>query len=60
MKKIVLGLGIVSGAVLAAYLFSGDRGQRTRNYIVRRVRAQKESVETDANSTADDTEIHYV
>jgi hypothetical protein len=34
MKKIVLGLGIASGAVLAAYLITGDRGHRTRSYIV--------------------------
>jgi len=60
MKKLALGLGIASGALLAAFLFSGDRAQRTRNYIVRRVRSQKESVASDAKNISDDAEAHYV
>ncbi len=60
MKKIVFGLGIASGAVLAAYLLTGDRGQRTKSYIVRRVRTQKDPLETDVKKTFDDSEVHYV
>ena len=60
MKKIVLGLGIASGAVLAAYLLTGDRGQRTKNYIVRRVRAQKDNFDAEVKKVFDDSEAHYV
>ena len=61
MKKVVLGLGIASGALLAAYLLTGDRGQRTKNYVVRRVRTEKDIVDTaETKKTFDDSEIHYV
>lgn len=60
MKKLVLGLGIASGAVLAAYLITGDRGHRTKNYIVRRARQIKDTIDQDQKSKIDETEIHYV
>jgi len=61
MKKVVLGLGIASGALLAAYLLTGDRAQRTKNYVVRRARTQKDAVDTaDTKKAFDDSEIHYV
>lgn len=60
MKKLVLGLGIASGALLAAYLISGDRGQRTKNYIVRRARYIKETIDVDNKKKVDEPEVHYV
>jgi hypothetical protein len=60
MKKLVLGLGIASGALLAAYLITGDRGHRTKNYIVRRARNIKENINPDYKNKVDEPEIHYV
>ena len=60
MKKLVLGLGIASGALLAAYLITGDRGHRTKNYIVRRARHMKESIDQDSKKKVDEPEICYV
>jgi hypothetical protein len=60
MKKLVLGLGIASGALLAAYLITGDRGHRAKNYIVRRARHIKETVDQDYKNKVDEPEIHYV
>ena len=60
MKKLVLGLGIASGALLAAYLITGDRGHRTKNYIVRRARHMKESIDQDSKKKVEEPEICYV
>jgi hypothetical protein len=60
MKKIVLGLGIASGAALAAYLLTGERVQRTKNYVVRRVRPQKDITDTQPKKAFDDSEVHYI
>ena len=60
MKKLVLGLGIASGALLAAYLITGDRGHRTKNYFVRRVRSIKETIDQDSKKKVDEPEFHYV
>lgn len=58
-KRIIFGLGIASGALLTAWLMTGDRGQKTKNYIVRRARNLKETLKTD-EKIFDDSEIHYV
>ncbi len=60
VKKVVLGLGIASGAFIAAYLLTGEQGQRTKNYIVRRVRIPKGTINRDVRKKFDDSEIHYV
>jgi len=58
-KKIVLGLGIASGALLAAWLITGDRGHKTKNYIARRARNLKETLKPEVK-VFDDSEVHYV
>lgn len=60
MRKILLGLSITSGALLAAYLMTGDRSQRTKNYIVRRVKTLKDTLEVEKKKAFDDSEIHYI
>jgi len=60
VKKVVLGLGIASGAFLAAYLLTGDQGQRAKNYIVRRARTSKDTTNIEARRKFDDSEVHYV
>lgn len=60
VKKVVLGLGIASGALLATYLLTGDRVQRTKNQIVRRVRTQRDTTDKEVKKTFDDSEVHYV
>ena len=58
-RKIVFGLGIASGALLTAWLVTGDRGQKTKNYIVRRARNLKDTTKA-GEKIFDDSEIHYV
>jgi hypothetical protein len=58
--KLALGLGIVSGALLTALLITGERGKKTRNYIVRQARNLKTSLRTDGRDEVDEPEIHYI
>ena len=59
-RKIVLGFGIASGALLAAWLMTGDRGQKTKSYIVRRARSMKDTLKAEEMRAFDDSEVHYV
>ena len=61
-KKLVLGLGlgIASGALLTAWLMTGERGQKTKNYIVRRARNLKDTIKINDEKAPEDSEIHYV
>lgn len=59
-KKIVIGLGIASGALLAAWLITGDRGHKTKSYIARRARSIKDSINKADKGSYDDSEITYI
>jgi len=58
-KKIAIGLGLAGGAALfAAWLLSGSRGQKTKDYLVKKAQDLKQSLkEKDSN---DDNEVHYI
>lgn len=58
-KKILLGLGLASGVVLAALLASSDRGQQTKTYIARRMRALK-NTPADKEEPKEESEVHYL
>lgn len=57
-RKIAIGLGIAGGAVLLAWLFSGDRRKRTVGYLSKKatdLRRAADKVRSD--STVDQ---HYI
>ncbi|HYF70922.1 MAG TPA: hypothetical protein VD884_22475 [Ohtaekwangia sp.] len=56
-KKLALGVGIASGAILTAWLLTGDRKERTRSYLVRRTDSVKKSFKPEV--VMDETEAHY-
>ena len=58
-KKILVGLSIASGALLAAWLMTGDRGQKVKNYIVRRSRNSKEDPKKE-EKIFEDSDVNYV
>lgn len=58
-KKIAVGLGVASGALLAAWLLTGDRKKKTKEYIVKKAETIKRSIKKDKGSF-DDTDVHYV
>jgi hypothetical protein len=59
-KKIAIGLGIAGGALLAAWLLTGDRRKKTKDFIVKKANDLKQTLKKDDKETFDDSDIHYV
>lgn len=57
--KLAIGLGIASGALLTAYLLTGDRKQKTKQFISTKAENLRKSLKTTKESF-DDSEVHYV
>jgi hypothetical protein len=57
-KKIAIGLGLAGGAILAAWLLTGDRKQKTKEFIVRKTTDLRGTLKKEAPVTEDD--INYV
>jgi hypothetical protein len=58
-SKIAIGLGVASGALLAAWLLTGDRKTKTKEFIAKKANTIKKSLKTDSGSF-DDSDVHYV
>jgi len=58
-RKIAIGLGLAGGALLAAWLLTGDRKKKTKDFLVKKAQGIKETLKTNVDSM-DDTDIHYV
>jgi hypothetical protein len=59
-KKIAIGLGIAGGALLAAWLLTGDRRKKTKDFIVKKANDLKQTLKKEDKETFDDSDIHYV
>lgn len=59
IRKIAIGLGIASGAILTAWLLTGDRKAKTKSFVARKA---NEMTGTRKKKTPDfdDSEIHYI
>jgi hypothetical protein len=58
-SKIAIGLGVAGGALLAAWLLTGDRKQKTKEFIAKKAVDLKKAVAKEKGSF-DESEIHYV
>ncbi len=58
-RKIAIGLGLAGGALLAAWLLTGDRKQKTKDFIVKKAQDLKQTMKKDEDKL-DDTDVHYV
>ena len=58
-RKIALGLGVASGALLAAWLLTGERKQKTRRYIVKKADGLKSALKSEKNPF-DDSGVYYI
>jgi hypothetical protein len=59
-RRIAIGIGIAaSGALLTAFLLTGERKTKTRQFVVRRAENLKKSLKTTKKSF-DDSEVHYI
>jgi len=58
-KKVAIGLGLAGGALLAAWLLTGDRRKKTKDFVVRRTKNLKQGMKKEVE-TFDDSEVHYL
>lgn len=58
-KNVAIGLGIAGGALLAAWLLTGDRKRKTKEFVVRKTQDLKQAMKKDIESF-DDSEVHYL
>ncbi len=58
-KKIVIGLGVAGGALLAAWLFTGNRGKKTKGYLSKKVRDIRQSLGKPAQAE-EEADTHYL
>jgi hypothetical protein len=60
-RKIAIGIGITGGALLAAWLLTGDRKKKTRDFIVKKTKDLKGSLSNlKRKKEVMDDDIHYV
>lgn len=57
--KFAIGFGIASGAVVTAWLLTGERKQKTKNFISARSIKIKNALKTE-NKSFDDSEAFYI
>jgi hypothetical protein len=58
-SKLAIGLGLASSALLATWLFTGDRKKKTHVYLSKKANDLKRSIRKK-NETFDDSEVHYI
>jgi hypothetical protein len=57
-KKIAIGLGVASGALLATWLFTGNRKQKTKEFIAKKAGAIKNSFKKAVDS--EESDVNYI
>jgi len=58
-KKIMIGLGVAGGALLAAWLLTGDRKKKTKDFVSKKAEDLKQSLKKE-KPEVEDSEVHYV
>jgi hypothetical protein len=58
-RKVAIGIGIAGGAILAAWLLTGSRKKKTTDFLVRRAREIKRSLQK-ADKPAEEADVNYV
>jgi hypothetical protein len=62
-RKVAIGLGIAGGALLAAWLLTGDRKKKTKDFIAKKANDLKRTLIKDEGAKeghTEDSDVHYV
>jgi len=59
-RKFAIGLGIAGGALIAAWLLTGDRKKKTKDFLVKKAQDLKQTLNKEEKGTVDDSDVHYV
>ncbi len=58
-RKVAIGIGIAGGALLAAWLLTGDRKKKTKEFIAKKASNLKRTFDKNEGAS-EDTDAHYV
>jgi 3-polyprenyl-4-hydroxybenzoate decarboxylase len=58
-SKIAIGVSIASGALLAAWLLTGTRKEKTKNIISKGTETIKKSLKKTERAISDESEVHF-
>jgi len=56
----MIGLGVAGGALLAAWLLTGDRKVKTKEFVTKKAENLKQVLKKKKAVSEDESEIHYV
>lgn len=56
----MIGLGVAGGALLAAWLLTGDRKQKTKEFVSKKAENLKQALKKEKPASEEESEIHYV
>jgi hypothetical protein len=59
-KKVAIGLGVAGGALLAAWLLTGDRKKKTKDFVSKAASDIKKAFNPKEDKVQDDSDINYV
>ncbi len=59
-RKIMIGLGMAGGALLAAWLLTGDRKQKTKEFVSKKAEDLKQVLKKEKAGSEEESEINYV
>lgn len=57
-RKIAIGLGVAGGALLAAWLLTGDRRKKTKDFVAKKANDLKKVLGKQEDT--DDQDVYYV
>lgn len=58
-RKVAIGIGIAGGALLAAWLLTGTRKKKTKDFLKRRAHEIKSRLKK-TDTPVEDSEVNYV
>jgi hypothetical protein len=59
-KKIMIGLGMAGGALLAAWLLTGDRKQKTKEFVSKKAEDLKQVLKKEKAGSEEESDVNYV
>jgi hypothetical protein len=59
-KKIMIGLGVAGGALLAAWLLTGDRKKKTKDFVSKKTEGLKQALKKEKQVESEESDMHYV
>ncbi len=57
-RKIAISIGVAGGALLAAWLLTGDRKRKTKEFVAKKAHDIKQALAK--NEDAEDQDVYYV